>query len=245
MQNRVPTGIQGLDEILGGGLLRRSCVIISGGPGSGKTTLATQFLYSGLTDYKEPALYLTLTESPNEIKNNMKAYGWDLETAEKTGGLKIIDARPILLTSEGLITPNESLFRGEMLPFSHIARLILKEIRDIKAKRVIIDSITVLVLQYVNKFYIRQGLLGLVQALSSQDCTSLLLQETVGERNTIPLEWALAHGVISLSCDPKGGDTARAIQIVKMRGIKHGERVYAMEIREKGIVVHPKVTVLP
>ncbi len=243
MSSCVASGIEGLDAVLGGGFLRRNCVVVSGGPGSGKTIMCTHFVYKGFMDYGEPGVYVTLTESPDEIRKNFRAFNWDLEEAERKGGLKIVDARPILLTDGGLITPNESLFKGEILPFSHIARLVLREVKDLNAKRVAIDSITVLGMQYVNRFYIRQGLLGLVQALSSEDCTSLLISERLGDLDTIPLEWAMAHGVICLNYERKGGEMARSIQILKMRGIRHGERIYSMEIGDKGIIVHPEITV--
>jgi circadian clock protein KaiC len=243
MTLRVRSGIEGLDEVLGGGFLRKRCVIISGGPGSGKTTLCTQFLYRGLVDYGEPGVYVALAESPDEIRQNAKSLGLDLEEIETKKGLRIIDGRPVLLTEAGLITPNEALFKGEVLPFSHILNLVLTQIRSMKAKRVVIDSLTVLTMQYVNKFYIRQGLFGLVQALAREDCVSLLTLETIGEQNIVPIEWAVVQGVISLNYERKGGDMARSIQIMKMRGSKHGERVYSMEIGDKGLVIHPEVTV--
>ena len=241
--NLVPSGVEGLDQVLGGGFQRRRCIALSGAPGSGKTTLSIQFLYKGFVEYGEPGIYVTLTENPEEVRENFASFGWNLKDVERKNGLKIIDARPVLATKDGLIARNEDLFQGEEIPFSHLAKLVLSEIRKNKAKRVVIDSITVLVMQYEDRFYIRQGLLGLIQVLSSQECTSLLLMENIGEQNTIPMEWALVHGVASIRHEPKGDDIARSIQILKMRGAKHGERVYSLEIGDSGVVIHPEVTV--
>ncbi len=192
------SGIQGFDEILLGGLPKGRAIILSGPPGSGKSTFAMQFLYKGVKDYAEPGVYVTLSESPAEIRNNMKSYGWDIMKLERDGKLLLVDARPFSITEEGFVAPNESLYRGEAMPFSHLTDMVLAGVRRAGAKRLVIDSVTILAMQYVNKFYIRQGLMGMVQALSNQDCTSLLISETVQEEGKTPTDWYIAPGVIVL-----------------------------------------------
>ncbi len=234
----VSSGIPGFDEMAGGGLPRGRCIILYGDPGSGKTTFAMQFLHNGITEYDESGVLVTLTEDPDEIRQNMNNFGWNIEKLEQRKRLFILDARPVT-TKNGLIAPVEDLFKGEVLPFTHIARLIADKIRKYKAKRVVIDSITVLTMQYVNRFYVRQGLLGLIQSLSAHDCTSLLLVEALKEDKYAPLEFALAPGVIYIRYQLKGDAMVRSIQIQKMRGVKHAEQIYGMEIGAKGIMIHP------
>ena len=231
------SGIQGFDEILLGGLPKGRAIILSGPPGSGKSTFAMQFLYKGVKDYGEPGVYVTLSESPAEIRNNMKSYGWDIIKLERDGKLLLVDARPFSITEEGFVAPNESLYRGEAMPFSHLTDMTLAGVRRAGAKRLVIDSVTILAMQYVNKFYIRQGLMGMVQALSNQDCTSLLISETVQEEGKTPTEWYIAPGVIVLHYTRKGDTMERAVQVIKMRGTRHGEEIYPARITENGFTV--------
>ncbi len=237
----VQSGIPGLDEILGGDLRKKNCVLLHGGPGSGKTTLATQFLYKGATENNEPGIYVSLCENPDEIKKNMLLYGWDIAKLEKEKKMQIIDARPVTFTDEGYIVPDDQLFKGESIPFSHVSRKILDAVKKIGAKRLVIDSVTVLTSQYDNPSYVRQGLLGLIQVLSSLDCTTLLLSEsTRGPYDEPTLEWILVPGVIVLYYTRKGSSMVRAIQVRKMRGLKHSPDIFHMEIGNHGIVVHPE-----
>lgn len=237
----VESGVPGFDEILGKGLVRGSCIILHGGPGSGKTTLAAQFVYRGAVESGEPGVYVTLSENPEEIRSNMLNFGWDLAKLEKQKKLVLIDARPVTFTDEGYIVPNEALFKGERVPFSHISKLIIDTVRGIGAKRLAIDSITVLTAQYESASYVRQGMLGLIQILCSLDCTSLLLSEDVrGDGEKTPIEWFLVPGVIILHYARRGSSMVRAIQVLKFRGLKHSPDIYHMEIGNEGVVIHPE-----
>ncbi|MFQ5762253.1 MAG: RAD55 family ATPase [Candidatus Bathyarchaeia archaeon] len=240
----VRTGVPGLDALLAGGLPRGRCVLVYGDPGSGKTTLAFQYLHQGVVEFEEKGLYVTLTEDPAEIRSNMKNFGWDAAKLEREKKLTFLDARPVVANDEGFISPVESLFKGEVLPFSHVGKLIIDRIKRLGAKRVVVDSITVLTMQYVNRFYIRQGLLGFIQALTTRDCTSMLLVEAIKDEKNAPLEFALAPGVISVRYTRKGDGMVRSVQVQKMRGLKHKEQIYHMEINESGVVVNPEVRVV-
>ncbi len=247
------SGIVGLDEILGGGFVRGNCVLLHGGPGSGKTTFAIQFLYNGIVESNEPGVLVTLCENPDEIRRNMLSFGWDLKKLEKQKKLVIVDARPVTFTNDGLIIPNDTLFKSEGIPFSQVSNLIVQNVpfsnvsklitqtmKDIGAKRMALDSITVLTSQFERLSYIRQGLLGFIQVLSNLDCTSLLLSEGKGNSDKTLLERALVQGVISLYFAHKGSSMARAVQVLKLRGQKHSSDIYHMEISDNGIVVHPE-----
>jgi circadian clock protein KaiC len=236
----VKSGIPGFDEILGGGLPRKRPIILQGGPGSGKTTLATQFLVEGVLKNNEPGIYVTLCESPNEIRENMLSFGWDLEKLEAEGKIAIIDARPVTFTGEGYIVPNEKLFKGEVIPFSHISTLIREKINEMGAKRLALDSITVLTSQYDKEAYIRQGMLGFIQVLSSLDCASILLSEGINQNFSTQLEWVLVPAVILLHFTRKGSAMVRAIQVLKLRGMKHSDEIFHLEIGNQGIKIHPE-----
>lgn len=233
------SGIPGLDEVTGGGLPKGRCITVYGGPGSGKTILSMQFLYNGAVKYGENGVFVSLSENPAEIRANMSVFGWNLKRLEKERKLAIVDARPVTLTEEGFIAPTEELFREEVIPFSQITRLVNEKINEVGAQRIVVDSATVLTMQYKDRFYVRQGILGLVQALTRTGCTALMVSEGFSERPKINLEVVLVPGVILLHYAQKGEGMVRAVQVLKMRGLKHSEQLHHMEITDSGIAVHP------
>ena len=238
---KIRSGIPGFDSIISGGFRPGRSVVLSGPPGSGKTTFGMQFLSSGARDFNESGIFITLSQSPSAIKNDFKSFGWDVQKLADDGRLIIIDARPFK-EEDGFIALDESLYRGESLPFMHLTQLIMSGIKRINAKRIVIDSVTVLAMQYANSFYIRQGLQGLIQSLEDQNVSSLLVSET-GDSGKIPHEWYVASGIISLSHVRKGDTMERAVQIIKMRGMRHSEQIFPIKITETGIqVMHPRLT---
>jgi len=123
----------------------------------------------------------------------------------------------------------------------HLTQLILSSIKKIGAKRVVVDSLTVLTLQYVNNFYIRQGLQGLVYALEDQNCRSILISE-VDSYEKSPVEWYVSSGVILLCHVRKEYSMERTIQVLKMRGSKHSEQIFPIKLNEMGIqIMYPKM----
>ena len=154
--NKVRTGIPGFDSIVSGGLREGRAVVLTGPPGSGKTTFGIQFLHSGAKDFDEPGVYVTLSQNKQQIIDDFKSYGMDIQKLLTDGKLIIIDARPFK-TEEGFITLDESLYRGESTPFEHLTQLILSSIQRINAKRLVIDSLTLLGMQYSNSFLCKTG----------------------------------------------------------------------------------------
>ena len=238
---KVRTGIPGLDSIMSGGFREGRTVVLSGPPGGGKTTFGMQFLYAGAKDFEEPGVFVTLSENSTQLKNDFKKYGWDIQRLVGDGKMLIIDARPFKM-EEGFVALDESLYRGETLPFMHLTQLILSSIKRIDAKRIVIDSLTVLAMQYTNKFYARQGLQGMLQALEDQHCTSIVISET-GDVGKIPIEWYVASGILILEHTKRENTMERTLQVLKMRGARHSEQIYPIKLGESGLqLLHPRLT---
>jgi len=140
---KVRTGIPGFDTIISGGLREGRSIVVCGPPGSGKTTFGLQYLYSGAKDFDEPGVFVTLSQSAEEITRDCKQFGWDIQDLMVQGKLLIIDARPFKI-QEGFVALDESLYRGESVPFEHLTQLILSGIKRIDAKRLVVDSLTAL-----------------------------------------------------------------------------------------------------
>ncbi|AJW70881.1 RAD55 family ATPase [Nitrosopumilus adriaticus] len=238
--SKVKTGIPGLDTIISGGMKAGRSVTVTGPPGSGKTTFGLQYLYSGARDFDESGVYVTLSQNIPEIKNDCISFGWDFDNLITEDKILMVDARPFKIKDE-LIGKDDSLYRGEQLPFEHLTKLILSSIKRIDAKRVVIDSVTILSLQYSDKFSMRQGLQAMVQALENFGVTSLILSEN-SEHNEIPLEWFVTSGIIQLRHSRSGDTMERTIQVTKMRGVKHSEQIHPVEFNSDGMhLLHPRL----
>ena len=231
----VKTGIPGLDSILSGGLKKNSSVVVSGPPGSGKTTLGLQFIYFGAKECDEPGVYVTLSQSIDEIKNDCKSFGMDIEDLVNKGKVLLIDLRPFKIKNE-VIERDDSLYRGEQIPFEHLTKLISNSIKKIKAKRIVIDSISVLGMQYSDKFHMRQGLQGMIQSLESFKVTTLLISE-FSENNQVPLEWFVTSGIIQLDNQFTDNEMNRTVKIIKLRGIEHSKQTHTLELGSNGLIV--------
>lgn len=232
----VKTGIPGFDSALSAGLKKNSTVLISGPPGSGKTTFGLQFVYSGAKEFGEPGVYISLSQSVDEIKNDCKSFGWDIESLISKGKILLIDLRPFKIKDE-VLGRDDSLYRGEQIPFEHLTKFISNSIKKIKANRVVIDSISTLGMQYSDKFHMRQGLQGMIQSLENWKVTALLISE-FSENNQVPLEWFVTSGIIQLDNQIVNNEMKRTIRITKLRGIEHSEKVQSLELGNNGLIVH-------
>lgn len=231
----VKTGIPGFDSILSGGLKKNSSVVVSGPPGSGKTTLGLQFIYFGAKEFDEPGVYVTLSQSIDEIKNDCKSFGWDIEDLVAKGKLLLVDLRPFKIKDE-VIERDNSLYRGEQIPFEHLTKFISNSIKKIKAKRVVIDSISILGMQYSDKFHMRQGLQGMIQSLENFNVTTMLISE-FSENNQVALEWFVTSGIIQLDNQIINNEMRRTIKITKLRGIEHSKQIHTLELGSNGLIV--------
>jgi KaiC/GvpD/RAD55 family RecA-like ATPase len=239
---KIRTGIPGFDLIIDGGLKEGKTVVLSGESGSGKSTFGMQFLYNGALDFEEPGIFVTLSQSPQELINDFSSYGWEIERLMEEEKLLMIDARPFKMNDE-CYESGDFLYESEPFPFTHLTQMILQGIKKIRAKRLVIDSLSVLSMQYGNQFNTRQGIQKMIQFLDEKKCTSIFISENIESRT--PPEWYAASGIVILNHTQKTNTMERTIQVIKMRGTKHSEQIYPIRFNENGYhVLHPRLQTL-
>jgi KaiC/GvpD/RAD55 family RecA-like ATPase len=246
--NRIKMGATGLDTMMGGGLIPERPYIISGPPGSGKTTLAIQFLLEGLKK-GEKGLFVALQEPVNEIKYNMESLGI------KLGSMQILDAnsdvrryeptpvmeissksKVLLLKNVDETIRKTSRFKSTVISVHSLQTMLQSEFRSTHYDRLVIDSLTAL------RFFCMVTeedilLQSFLRFLSESKITALMTVETP-EDYTLAPEMFLARGEIRLHKFRDTGPIKRMISIEKFRGSEHDERSYPIEIRKgEGVVV--------
>ncbi|MFW9812549.1 MAG: ATPase domain-containing protein [Candidatus Thorarchaeota archaeon] len=235
--DRVKTGIPGLDELTEGGFPRGDTILIAGKAGTGKSILATQFIYKGAVEYNEPGVFVTLEEPPHLIKRNMLQFGMDLEKLVKEKKISIVDLSP---SKE--ITP---VTIGEYPSFdlSGLEAIIMNHVNKIKAKRIVLDTLSIMAYKFKSRDILREEFFKLTANLTRTGCTLLLTSEIPAQDQGLgvfDIEAFLASGVIVLY-NEKISDTSRSrsIEVLKLRGSKHSSRIHSMRITDEGIRVWP------
>ncbi len=239
---RVKTGVAGLDEMLGGeGLPSGRSILVCGGPGSGKTIFGVQFLYNGVTEYGENGLFVSLDESPAHLRENIAGFGWDIEALEKKKKFAIIDASPVR-TESGEIEVGDLWIGKRDFTLASLVEVINIKAQEIDAKRIVVDPITSLIVQYPDVSERRSGIINLLEAMAGQETTNLITTElrTTALGRTIEPEEFLSQGVIVFHVFHEGRELVRAVQIEKMRGIAHDQQIRPYRICDEGIVVYSK-----
>jgi len=236
----ISTGVDGVDELLDGkGIPQGHTVLISGGPGSGKTTFGIQFLYEGATKFNETGLYVTLDEDPADIKTNMHAFGWDLDALERDIKLIFVNVSPVRTGP----TDRAGLVQLGMKEFKLVKLLeaIRQGIEEIDAQRVVIDPITMFMLQYPDETERIHAMRDLITELRQTECTHLLISELrgTGVDREYQFEEYLSQGVILLRTIQKSNQLVRMLQIEKMRGINADTQPRPYQISASGIELFP------
>jgi len=234
---RVKTGIPGLDELIEGGFPRGDTILIAGKAGTGKSILATQFIYKGVTEYNEPGVLVTLEEPPNLIKRNMLRFGMDLEKLEKEGMISIVDLSPSKEATPATI--------GEYPSFdlSGLQAIIMNHVKKINATRVVLDTLSIMAYKFRSRDILREEFFKLAANITRTGCTLLITSEIPAQETGLgvfDIEAFLASGVIVLY-NEKISDTSRSrsIEVLKLRGSKHSSRIHSMRITDEGIRVWP------
>ncbi|VVB99566.1 Circadian clock protein kinase KaiC [uncultured archaeon] len=230
IEGLVPSGIPGLDDLIGGGFEESSTTLVMGEAGCGKTTFLSQFLHSGAVDYGEPGVLLSFEEPSASILKHMGNYGFDFKALEDQNLFASINYRPHevkKLVDEG-------------------GGLIWDTISSLGAKRLAIDSLTSYAMLFESLYQAREAELMLFDLLHKWECTTLLSGEglhTEQMRITTGMEY-LTDGVIVLHHPRYQAARYRAIEILKMRGARHSEKMCPFEFADgEGIKVYPGETI--
>jgi len=231
---RIESGIPGLDDILHGGIPYRNVVLLSGGPGTGKSIFGQQYLYHGLSR-GEPGILVALEEHPVQIRINMSQFGWDVRPFEERGKFAIVDA---FTGGVGEAAKREKYVVRSIDDVPSFIDVVREAIRDIGAKRVVIDSVTTL---YMTKPAIaRAVVMNLKRVLAGLGCTSILVSQiSVGERGFGgPGVEHAADGIIRLDLDEVDGELKRSLIVWKMRGTNHSMKRHPFDITNKGLIIY-------
>ncbi|MGC8570296.1 KaiC domain-containing protein [Caldivirga sp.] len=231
---RVRSYVPGLDEVLYGGIPDRSVVLVSGGPGTGKSILGKQFLYNGLTR-GEGAVFVTLEEHPVAVRRSFRHFNWDVSKFEREGRFAIIDA---FTTGIGSASQREKYVVKDIDNVHELIDLLRQAIKDTGARRITIDSVSTL---YLTKPSIaRSTVMLLKRVIAGLGTTAFFIsQVSVGERGFggPGVEHAV-DGIIRLDLDEVDGKLYRSLIVWKMRDTKISMVRHPMDITDEGIVVY-------
>jgi len=224
---RVSTGIPGLDRLTEGGFIRGSVNLISGGAGTGKTIFAMQFLYEGVQK-GEVGLFISMEEDISDLKEDAKAFGWDFDKYEAEGKVRFVYFYPYDL--------------------SDFQTQLISEITKTKAQRVVIDSTSVFGMALEDEYEVRKQLYSFSSQLKRLKCTAIMTSEIVGEPSMnsggafsrFGVEEFVSDSVIALYYAGLGGESDRALRIIKMRRTNHKKGVIPFQIGPNGIEIFSK-----
>ena len=227
---RIKTGISGMDELLTGGIPQGSSVLLSGGSGTCKTIFAMQYIYNGAALYQEPGLFVTIESNAKNIMWNMESFSWDIKKLQQD---KLMAIYRLKIGAD--IKPEEQI-DSEL-------EIIKSQVKEIGAKRLVVDSTTALAILIKDQASIRSTLFRFVDALKELDCTTLLTAEVENQKTSFSafgVEEYIVDGVIALYFTPPH----RSIFVRKMRGTAHDKNVHPFDISKDGIKVKAKEHVL-
>lgn len=232
---KLSTGVAGLDDILDGGFTPERLYLIEGMPGSGKTTLALQFLLEGIRN-QEPVLYITLSETENELHGVATSHGWNLE------GIHIHE----VITSEDFLDPAQqhTMFHPSEVELGDTTKNISAMVESIQPRRVVIDSLSELRLLAGNPLRYRRQILAYKQFFSRRACTVLMLDDRP-DAHDMQIR-SIAHGVIGLEQNESDyGMGKRRLRVIKYRGVAARDGYHDYKIQRGGVLVYPRLVAAP
>ncbi|MCE5272475.1 hypothetical protein LLH00_14445 [bacterium] len=221
----IRTGIEGLDEVLYGGIVPDNMLLLEGTPGAGKTTLGIQYIHSGALLYNQPGIIITFEEEPEKLYRDAGVFGWDLAGLEKKNLLRIIPSSPEAL--------REMLLQSES-PFSRLSRAI-------GAGRILVDSITHFRRLTDNTQELRVLLSKFLAGLKKITTSAVLIKEIeTAEREGANIEEYVADTVLRLSYEQRGKHRReRFLEVIKSRGQNHISGRHSFKFTPTGLAVYP------
>ncbi len=233
--DRCPSGIEGLDDILGGGLPRDCFYLIQGDPGAGKTTLALQFLREGVRR-GERVFYITLSETETELVKVARSHGWSLDN------IPMLELSAI----ESLLRPEvqTTVFHPSEMELNKVTGLLVEQTRKFQPTRVVFDSLSEFRLMAETPLRYRRQLLNLKREFARQRATVLVLDDKMGHGAlaTDPHILSLSHGVLEMEqLSPDYGSSRRRLRVLKMRGVRFREGYHDYTIVTGGLRIFPRL----
>jgi len=226
------TGVPGLDNVLGGGFTEGRLYLLEGSPGAGKTTITMQFLMEGARA-GERVLYVTLSETNEELKGVARSHGWDIQG---------IDVREMLPASDAL-SPDEqhTIFHPSEVELGQTTMRILEDVDVIHPTRVVFDSLSELRLLAGNSLRYRRQILALKQFFAGRNCTVLLVDDMTAQEHDLQVQ-SIAHAVIRLEqINPDFGSSRRRLAVLKYRGQAFRGGYHDYKIVPGGLIVFPRL----
>jgi circadian clock protein KaiC len=229
---RISTGSEGLDDILGGGLDPNRMYLYEGRPGTGKTTIALQFLLDGVRR-GERVLYITLSETQQELELVARRHGWSLEN------LDVFE----LVPPETVLDPERELtvFHPAEMELSETTKLVFDRVEAVNPTRVVFDSLSELRLLAQSSLRYRRQVLALKHFFTKRQCTVILLDDLTSQENDLQLH-SISNGVVLLEqLAIEYGAERRRLRVVKMRGIRFRGGFHDFKIEKGGLKIYPRL----
>jgi circadian clock protein KaiC len=232
--SKVASGIPGFDEISHGGIPKGRTTLVSGTTGSGKTAFSAQFLYQGIVEFDENGVFVTFEENPQDIISNTKSFGWNIDKLIKENKWAFVDASP---------DDSSSVEVGQYDLGAFLAR-IAYAVKKVKAKRVVIDSVSALFTHYQDIGVIRRELHKLAANLKKSNVTCIMTAERPIEDGGISrygVEEFVSDNVILLhNRSNLHGERERTVEILKFRGLIHDSEEAPLLVSVDGMTIYPR-----
>lgn len=222
---RTPSGVAGLDPVLGGGLPTGRSTLVAGTSGSGKTVLGLQFVWEGATSFAEPGVLVSFEERPGDLFANVTAFGWDMAGLVDGGRLAVVDA-----------TPEEGFEESGPYDFGGLLARVEHEIRRIGARRLLVDAVDAVFSQFGDAAMVRRELGRVIHRLRSLGVTALITAERLQEYGPVTrrdVEEFVFDNVLILRNVVEGRHRRRTVEALKMRGFAHNKGEYAYVISSR------------